>query len=189
MSRSTSLMLGIRYPTIPTAAPARPAHTNISEIPVPIPVPVSQPNTGANLPAGIIAGPKTLSASGPDASMATGTVTCAMRRRTENTRPCSAGGTLDCQMAWLLPFRIITSTIIRKEPAIHTGSDLPRPMTSVPNNDVSTMPMSTPFTLRFGPPHAVSRAPPTTPPTAAADCVDPVSYTHLRAHETRHDLV
>jgi len=70
-------------------------------MPAPGPVPTSQPNVRAMLPPARIAGSKTKSDNGPAMSRVISETAPASASRVANTRPCIAGGILDCQSALL----------------------------------------------------------------------------------------
>ncbi len=79
--------------------PIKPLKNTIKLMPAPAPVPNTPPKVPASAPPGAIAGSKTRSASGPAIIKATGKLIWAIIRRVAKTRPCTAGGTFDCQMA------------------------------------------------------------------------------------------
>ena len=68
-------------------------------MPAPGPVPTSGPKSAAAAPPPCMAGSKTRSASGPATRTAMGKLNWAIMRRVAKTRPWTAGGTFDCQMA------------------------------------------------------------------------------------------
>ena len=76
---------------------------------------------------------------------------------------------MDCHMAWLQPFVMGLTNMIIKAAAIHVGALRPRPRTRIPRRALPVRPRRRPFTLLLGPPQALMRRPPATPPTPKAD--------------------
>ncbi len=96
----------MEYPARLVMDPKTPITTKRTAMPAPGPVPTSHPKTGTRLPPDIMAGSNIQSARGPVMAMEMGEATLAIRDLVAKTRPCIAGGTLDCQMAWLEPLRM-----------------------------------------------------------------------------------
>jgi len=61
----------------------------------------------------------------------------------------------------------------------HSATPCPRPMSRLPERLETTIPASTPCTLRRGPPQVESKSPPSTPPTPAAVRTMPMAVSSL----------
>src|SRR2546428_547624 len=158
---------------MPTTAPRSPHTTSMSANPEPGPVPRSGPNTIANPPPPRIAGSNTPSAKGPAIAIAAGAVIWAISRRAANTFPWTSGATFACQIAWFDPFMKGRMKEEQNAAMAQTVISRPTPIKNAPRTPEIAIPPRTPWTRRFGPPHALSASPPATPPTAAAELTAP----------------
>ena len=157
---------------------------NISRLmPAPGPVPTSQLNVSERtLLVARICGSRTKSARVPAMIGEMGLVNQAMSRRAENTRPCTSGATLACQMAWFEELTNGDTSAAITMPTIQIGNPPLRPTSTRPMPEIAHPPR-TPCTRRLKPPHALMITPPITPPIAPAVCTEPSMRVSLPVRE------